>query len=233
MNLTLSPRLSSIVLYHSKYLLLGLVSGFALASLQPFRSVFNAVSLVTAYASIALIGVTTLFGPLHVLKGGRPIVTTSNRRHLGVWSGVFAVVHVAAGLNVHMGGRYLDYFLAPRSGGSTRPPRLDAFGAANDIGLAATLVVILLMIISRDWWVRSIGPTQWKRLQRGAYWVIVLAFAHGFIYQALEGRRAVPIVALLLILVAIVGYQLAGRAKWRLREAKRSTEPRPVQTDPA
>lgn len=224
-NPALITTLTSLVLLHGRYFIFGLASGFALASLQPFRSAFNSVSLVTAYASIALLGVTLLFGPLRVLKGGRPIITTSTRRHLGVWSGVFAIAHVGAGLNVHMSGRYLDYFLATGGGGSMRLPRLDAFGAANDIGLIATLLVIVLMVISRDRWVRSIGPVQWKRLQRGAYWLTGLAFAHGFLYQLLEGRGAVPIFALFLILATIVGYQLAGRARWLLREGSRPSEP--------
>ena len=227
MKATYPSRLTSLVLHHSRYVTLGLASGFALASLQPFRSSFNAVSLVTAYASIALLCATLLFGPLHVLKGGRPIVSTSSRRHLGVWSGVFAIVHVAAGLNVHMGGRYLDYFFAPATGGSLRPPRMDAFGLANDVGLVATLFVIALMVISTDDWVRSMGPARWKRLQRGAYWLTAFAFSHGFLYQALEARRAVPVLALVLILGVICGYQLAGRAQRRAKEANA------VRQDPA
>ena len=208
---------TSPVVHHSRYLLIGLVSGSALASLQPFRSTFEAVSLVMAYASITLLGATLLFGPLHVLKGGRPIISTSSRRHLGVWSGVFAIAHVAAGLNVHMGGRYLDYFLAPATGGAMRLPRLDAFGAANDLGLVATLIVSVLMLLSNNRWVKSMGPPRWKRLQRGAYWLTGLAFAHGFLYQAMEGRQAVPVLALALILAAICAYQLAG---WRRRRAQ-------------
>lgn len=218
MKATYQSRLTSQVMHHARYVTLGLLFGFVLASLQPFRSTFNSVSLITAYGSIALLASTLLFGPLHVLKGGRPIISTSSRRHLGVWSGAFALVHVAAGLNVHMGGRYLDYFLAPAIGGSMRPPRLDAFGAANDVGLLATLLVILLMVISHDRWVRSIGPARWKRLQRGAYWLTALAFVHGFLYQALEKRHPALVMALVLILAAICGYQLAGRIRWRVRE---------------
>lgn len=217
MNSAPAAKNISLVLHHARYLLLGLASGIALTSLQPFRSTYNTVSLVTAYASIVLLGVTLLFGPMHVLRGGRPIISTSSRRHLGVWSGVFAVVHVAAGLNVHMGGRYLDYFLAPTTGESMRLPRLDAFGAANDVGLVATLLIILLMVLSNDQWVRSMGPARWKRLQRGAYWLTALAFAHGFLYQLLERQRVVPVLALVLILSAILGYQLAGRARQRAK----------------
>lgn len=221
-----SENLATLITHHGRYLIFGLAAGFALASLQPLGSMFNAVSLVTAYASIALLGATLLFGPLHVLKGGRPIISTTSRRHLGVWSGVFAIIHVAAGLNVHLGGRYLDYFLTP---GIDRSIRLDAFGAANNIGLVATLLVLVLMIISRDRWIRSMGAVRWKRLQRGAYWLTFLIFAHGFLYQAIEGRPAVPIFALILIMAVIVAYQMAARARWRGRDVRQFSE---QQADP-
>jgi sulfoxide reductase heme-binding subunit YedZ len=184
--------------------------------------------LVTAYASIVLLSATLLFGTLHVIKGRRPIVSTSSRRHLGVWSGVFAIVHVAAGLNVHMGGRYSEYFIAPATDGALR---LDAFGVANHLGLLATLIIIALMVLSNDRWVRSMGPARWKRLQRSAYWLTALAFSHGLIYQAVEGRQVLSIMALILMFTVIVGFQSVGRTRTRARRARSSPELRADQPE--
>lgn len=230
---TPSSRFTFLVLHHARLVLPGLGSGVVLASLQPSRSAVQAVSLVTAYASITLLTVTLIFGPLHVLKGGRPLISSSSRRHLGVWSGTFAIFHVVAGLNVHMGGRYSEYFFAPATGGALRRPLLNAFGAANDIGLVATLLVITLMVLSNDHWVRSMGVIRWKGLQRGSYWLAAFAFAHGLLYQALEGRHAVPIIALSLMLSVTVGCQLAGRARSRQRKVRPLPDPRPERRDQA
>jgi methionine sulfoxide reductase heme-binding subunit len=171
-------------------------------------------SLATGYTSLALIGVAMGLGPWWVRRGRRMPVSTDLRRDLGLWGSAFAMVHVAIGLQVHGNGDMLSYFFYPPGAAARHATalRLDAFGLANWIGLAATVLLMLLSAISNDRSLRSLGPSRWKRLQRWTYAAAILIVLHGAAYQIID-RRPTPFVIVFALLVAlVVALQLHGRS---------------------
>jgi methionine sulfoxide reductase heme-binding subunit len=172
------------------------------------------LSIATAYVALALLALTLLIGPWRVLRR-RPLPLSSDlRRDTGIWTAIVSLVHVVVGLQVHLGGRIAHYFLeASGSGSGTGAPRTDDFGFANHTGLAATLVVILLLALSNDRSLRWFGPRRWKALHRSAYALFALVVAHALLYQDVEDR-AEPVVWLFgLAVTAVVALQLAGAAR--------------------
>jgi methionine sulfoxide reductase heme-binding subunit len=67
------------------------------------------------------------------------------------------------------------------------------------------LLALLLLAISNNKSLMTLGPALWKRLQRSAYLLLVVVVAHGLLFQALESRRlffAGLAILMLLLLVA-------------------------------
>jgi methionine sulfoxide reductase heme-binding subunit len=181
-------------------------------------------SLATGYTSVALIGVALGLGPWWVHRGGRMPVSTDLRRDIGLWGSAFAIMHVVVGLQVHGNGDMLSYFLY-LSGGAARHAawiRLDAFGLANWVGLAATVLLVVLTVISNDRSLRALGARRWKKLQQFTYAAAVLIVLHGAAYQILD-KRAAPFVIIFALLVSpVLALQLRGRS---LRNATGDTAP--------
>lgn len=188
----------------------GVVIGMLPSILAQPRDGWQFASLSLAYASIALLGATLLVGPLRVLKGQRPLNSSHLRRHLGVWSGIFAIAHVASGLNVHFRGHMQSYFFKPQAVPGISALRLDAFGLVNDLGLLATVAVIVLLAISNDRSLVALGTRRWKTVQRSTYLFALVAVAHGCAYQIIENRNVVPVLFSTTIYALIVIYQLQG-----------------------
>ena len=57
------------------------------------------------------------------------------------------------------------------------PVRYDLFGFANWSGLAATALLVLLLLISNDVSLRTLGSRRWKAWQRWTYWAGALVVA--------------------------------------------------------
>lgn len=172
------------------------------------------LSMGTAYASLALLGCSLLIGPFNVLGRKPNPVSSDVRRDVGIWAGTFALAHVVFGLQVHLPGRMLEYFVWAASEERAIPIRYDAAGMTNWAGLVAALVLLLLMSISNDAALRRLGTARWKRIQRWSYAAFALVAVHGFIYQVLERRSWPWIVAFALVLTAVTTGQLrAARAR--------------------
>lgn len=175
------------------------------------RSGWQFASFSLAYSSVALLGMALLVGPARVLKGYGPLLSSRLRRHLGIWSGIFALGHVTAGLNVHFKGHIRSYFLEPPSITNASPLRLDAFGIVNDLGLLATLIVILLLALSNDKSLVAFGPNRWKKFQRLTYLFSLLVILHGYIYQIMEKRSLAPLVLISLVYITVIVFQIWGQ----------------------
>jgi sulfoxide reductase heme-binding subunit YedZ len=171
------------------------------------------LSMATAYASLLFLGATLLLGPLRVLRGKHSPANTYLRRDLGIWAGLLALAHTAAGLTVHFPGRMWKYFFDRVPSLSAAPHlRLDGFGVANHTGLASALVLILLLALSNDRSLRALGTSRWKGLQRWSYLAFALTAAHGALYQAIQSRAAPGVGVFAVVVAAVVGAQLAGYA---------------------
>jgi sulfoxide reductase heme-binding subunit YedZ len=181
------------------------------------------LSMATGYASVALIAWAMLIGPWRV-RGGRPApASTDLRRDAGIWGALFGVAHVITGLQVHMAGDFLKYFLH-RDGSHAMPVRTDLFGFANWTGLAATVVLLVLLAISNDLSLRAMGALRWKRWQRWTYAAAALIVAHTLAYQLPEKNHTAYVVAFALVALAVLVLQLDGRRRVLARRAVRLTE---------
>lgn len=178
-------------------------------------------SMATAYSSVVLMAWALAIGPWRVMRGGAGVTSIDLRRDVGIWSAALAIAHVVTGLKVHMGGDMLRYFIyRPPDADHALPIRLDPFGITNWTGLAATMVLVFLVLISNDRSLRNLGASRWKRLQRLTYVAAVLTALHGVVFQLMD-RRAMPFIAVFLALsIAVLALQLRGRWLVRLR-AKR------------
>ena len=203
--------------------LLGFVSLVGMAALYaviPTDFVARKLTLATAYVGLGLVCLSLLIGPWYVLQGRRSPVSNAWRRDVGIWAAGISALHALVGLRVHFGGDWVRYFWFRAKDGAHRLPiRTDPIGWANYVGLAATLVVLLLLAISNDIALRRLGAVRWKSLQRLNYLGFGLIGIHGAIYQVL-GRRPAPAVILLgLMLGLTVSLQLAGILRRHRRAA--------------
>ena len=124
-----------------------------------------------------------------------------------------ALLHTAVGLDVHLRGRMWLYFVDEH-----HRVRNDWFGFGNDTGLAAALLFLLLLTISNDLSLRSLGTRRWKSLQRWTYAAVILTILHAIAYQHVEKRRGLYLILLAGITLAIATFQLAG---WRRAKTTR------------
>lgn len=171
--------------------------------------------MATAYAALGLLAATLAVGPLRVLRARPNPISTDLRRDLGIWCALVGLAHTVVGAQVHLRGRWWAYFVFPADQPHRVPVRYDAFGATNYAGLAAALVLLVLLGISNDLSLRQLGTRQWKRVQRWTYAVAALVALHGAIYQALEKRALPGVLLLLLVLIAVAALQLAGYRRLR------------------
>lgn len=200
------------------------ISGFAICLATPFLlapvSTAQTISLGTAYASLLFLAVTLALGPLNVLRARNNPVSSMTRRDFGIWAGVSGIVHVVAGLNVHFGGRFWVYFVFPPEDPRAFIPRYDPMGLANHTGLIATLILVLLLLLSNNASLRRLKPERWKRLQRWNYALGGLLIVHGLVYQFLE-KRVWPAVAFFVAVGAITCVsQILGRRACRQAAAR-------------
>jgi sulfoxide reductase heme-binding subunit YedZ len=171
------------------------------------------LSMSSAYGSLLLLALTLAVGPWNKLRGRPNPVSGYLRRDIGIWAGILGIVHVIAGLQVHMHGKMWAYFLPEKA--QAIPLRIDPFGLTNWAGAIATLILVILLVLSNDASLRALGRDRWKSLQRWNYAVAILVIAHGAVYQILERRPAGYVAACVVIVLAALAMQLAGVRKVR------------------
>ena len=175
------------------------------------RSVAYAVSLGTAYAALFCLSVTLGLGPWHALRGHRLPTSAYVRRDFGIWTALLALVHVGFGLFAHMDGNIWLYFLRAPPHHAFPWPRIDPFGLTNDLGLAAALLLLVLLALSNNWSLKRLGAVRWKTWQRSSYWAAAAIALHAAIYQLLDHRTWVWLLACWTQFALIAGLQWAAR----------------------
>ena len=174
-------------------------------------AVFRA-SMATAYVGLALLAATLAFGSVAAFRGRRYPVTTDIRRDVGIWTAIYALVHVVIGLQVHLRGKMWEYFVHSVRGSFL--PRIDPFGAANYAGAIAALLLAMLLVTSNDASLRKLGALKWQRVHRLVEWALVLTLLHGGAYQWLEKRHWVIVVGFVVVAVTVIGARVrAGRVR--------------------
>jgi sulfoxide reductase heme-binding subunit YedZ len=178
------------------------------------------LSMGTAYASLLFLIATLTLGPRNILRRRSSPVSYDLRRDLGIVAGVLALVHTGVGLTVHLRGRMWMYFFK-----KLHPLRIqaNAFGAANYLGLIAAILFVMLIAISNDLSLRSLGTVRWKNLQRWTYPAFGLTIAHGILFQTVEKRHLSWVIlfaasAIVTVVVQTIGFILR-RQRQRARIA--------------
>ena len=141
------------------------------------RDFITFIAQSTAYISLVILAVTLLVGPANLLLKKKNPVSANFRRDIGITGGILALIHSVTGLFVHLRGKMWLYFL-----NDNHQVRLDNFGLANYTGVIATLVIVLLLATSNDYFLRKLNPGKWKNIQRLSYPMIILVAAHCYFY---------------------------------------------------
>lgn len=204
---------------HAYLVIGGAAIGLTFASSAEPRDTAQYLSLATAYTAYLFLVAAMLIGPRNIVRSGRPIISSQLRRHLGIYSGLFAILHVIAGLNVHFHGHIEYYFLQPRYNYHEYRLRGDAFGITNDIGALVTAAIILLVVLSNNFMLRTLGARRWKNLQRLSYPVFFGITLHAIIYQLIEHRSIMIVASLTAMAVLVVGAHVIGIVRYRNRQS--------------
>jgi methionine sulfoxide reductase heme-binding subunit len=171
------------------------------------------LSLATAYVSLALLVFTLSIGPANVIRGRTNPVNTGFRRDFGIWGGLWGLLHIVVGLQVHFKGSMQFYFLFPAESEHFIPFRYDPFGLANWIGLLSGIVLIMLLSLSNNLSLKKLGIIRWKALQRWSYVAFAALFLHGAVYQIMESRSIGWIVIFVFAGLIVAGLQFTGYKK--------------------
>ena len=196
------------MLRHVKLAGTSLGIGAAVWPLTAHRSLAEGLSFATAYAGLVLLAVALAIGPANVVQKKPNPVSTDLRRDVGIWAALCGIAHTVAGLQVHMHGDFARYFTpAP---GARVDVSAKAFFSANYFGMAAAILLFLLLLLSNDIALRKLGVPLWKLLQRSTYIVLALVVLHAALYEKLEKRTALlAIISAVTVLVVLV-LQLKG-----------------------
>jgi sulfoxide reductase heme-binding subunit YedZ len=187
------------------------------------------ISLASGYVALVLLALTLSAGVWRLLKNGKPApVHFDLRRDMGIWGGIFALLHSFAGLLVHMKSlpyNFLYYFFYEPQREATFPVRHDIFGLANYSGLVAALLAVVLLAASNDYSMRRLGGTRWKNWQRWNYALCALTALHALLYVFIEKRPLALWMTSVAMILLTAGFQLYGYFKFRrIREKSDSTK---------
>jgi sulfoxide reductase heme-binding subunit YedZ len=213
------------VLHHLPIALASTAGLFLLTSLAPSRGSGLSIGRLaspTGDVALVLLALTLLIGPTNLLLRRRNPPNNYLRRDLGTWTAIWSVVHVVVGFQGHSGRTFgfVDYFFADGK------PLTNSFGLGNWTGLVATVLVVLLLVISTDHYMREFKAPAWKSLQRLNYTLFALVVAHAVFYGALR-RMESPFTRLLLATTVIVFVgQAAGIWLWRRKHSRKASRMR-------
>jgi len=183
---------------------------------RPALPIIPFITLTSGYLSIFLLAVSLLLGPLNLMLKLKNPISTYIRRDIGIFGGILGVVHSVVGLFVHFTGRPWLYFV--EEVGESFAIRLGNFGLANYTGLFGALILILLLIISNDYFLGKLKAVKWKNLQRSTYPMFVLVIAHSVFYRLNADKEDLIMYLYLPLFLVILVFQLVGiRLKMKKR----------------
>lgn len=179
------------------------------------------VSIAAANTSVIALAAALAYGPLVVLRGGRPLVHRSLRRAMGVWAGVFALLHVAVAMGIHA-----DLFRPWENYVVFEPFTLvrGSIGLANWLGAAQVVIFVVLIGVSRTAMLRQLGASRWERLQRTTYPLVGLVAIHAFLYHRVEQRLLAHRVLVFIPVAIVFVIQVAGFVTVKRRPGLNHTE---------
>jgi sulfoxide reductase heme-binding subunit YedZ len=213
-----------VLLHHVPLALASAVTLVVLTALQPSHGGFSIARLTSPTGDVALVllGVTLLIGPANLLFRRRNPVNSYLRRDVGAWTAIYSVAHVIVALQGHDGAlAFVDYFVVDGR------PLTTSFGLGNWTGLAATVIVVLLLVISTDRYLRELKAKTWKNLQRLNYTLFALVTAHALFYGALRRLTSPFTLILVFTVTAVLVGQTIGILLWRRRHTHSAIDTSP------
>ncbi len=191
--------------------------------LAPEGKQVGVLIIALGYLSLLLIGVTLIIGPINLLRSRRNPVNIDLRRDVGIWAAIAGCWHVLLVFRgTVLNGQILQYFLQANGLGL----QLNVYGLSNDSGLFATLLLLLLLALSNAASLRFLKGKWWKRIQRLTYLLAVLAIAHTFGYQYLNGRGAFLFVMVIILTILTLACQACGIVLTLSRQRRKGREQR-------
>lgn len=205
-----------VVFHHLPMAVASTLGVFALVALTPSHGrSFSLGRLTSPTGDIALVllGLTLLVGPANLLLRRRNPPHNYLRRDLGTWAAIWSIIHVILAFQGHGGGAFsfVDFFFA---GGR---PLTSRFGVGNWLGLVALVIVVGLLVISTDRYMRELKAPSWKSLQRLNYTLFVLAVAHALFYGALRRMTSPFTLVMFATVIVVLAGQAVGIWLWRRR----------------
>ncbi|MBA3870077.1 MAG: ferric reductase-like transmembrane domain-containing protein [Anaerolineae bacterium] len=194
----------------------GLLALFTLAGCyiihlySPYADLNYIITLACGYISLILIVFSLLIGPYKLLYLRKNPVNLDLRRDVGIWAGINGCLHVAAVLLARTRGDVIFLFLRPKPQGVGYDLLMSPQGISNNLGLVATFILILLLVLSNDISLKYFKGKRWKFLQRFNYGLVVLAFIHTVLYQRFGNRARGFVILTLVLAVAVLVIQAAG-----------------------
>jgi sulfoxide reductase heme-binding subunit YedZ len=215
-----------LLLHHVPVALASAEALVVLIGLTPRHDGFSIQQLASPTGDVALVllAVTLLIGPANLLLRRANPVNSYLRRDVGAWTAIWSLVHVVVGFQGHGGGvfGFVDYFVADGR------PLTNSFGMGNWTGLAATVIVVLLLVLSNNRYLGELKSRRWKDLQRLNYALFGLVVLHAVYYGALR-RMTSPFTLLLIVtVIAVLVGQAVGIWLWR-RHARTTASQRERQ----
>jgi sulfoxide reductase heme-binding subunit YedZ len=214
--------LRRLLVHHLPLLVVSGSSVVLLYITRPYRDVVTKISFATAYPALVLLAATLLIGPWNLLRGKRTPISSDWRRDVGIWAGIWGLVHTVIGQNVHLRGRPWLYYVYEPEKGHSFPLRHDLFGFANYTGLLSALILLLLLATSNNYSLRALGTPRWKQIQRWNYVAFALMAAHAIGYQINEKQKAPFVATLVISIVITLVLQAIGFQRRRMQAFTRS-----------
>lgn len=167
------------------------------------------LSIATAYTALLLLVATLITGPINLILNKSNPVSTDLRRDIGIMAALVGISHIVFGLQVHLGNP-LYYIIVQPILPNAGQLRRDVFGLANYMGIAATIILILLLLLSNNASLRWLGRDRWKALQRTNYLLFLFVVIHAVLYFVIEERAWLYIGAFILICSTMLIFQGMG-----------------------
>ena len=170
------------------------------------------ISIVSAYQCLFLMAIALLLGPLSVHEQGKFMLNSHSRRDIGIWAGLIALLHFWLGNRLSMNTEYLGIFV---DGGATAGPssvefRNELYMWGTIFGYLVAVFIVIMLSLSNDWSLRTIGAVWWKRLQRLAYLMFTLTILHALAFQWLEDRPVRWALLVGMIAAFVAAFQLSA-----------------------
>ncbi|TXE11197.1 ferric reductase-like transmembrane domain-containing protein [Algoriphagus aquimarinus] len=175
---------------------------------KPTLPIVPFITYTSGYLSICLLAVSLILGPINLMLKLKNPISTNIRRDIGIFGGLLGLIHSVVGLFMHFTGRPWLYFVEEVEKGFAI--RKGNFGLANYTGLLGAFILILLLVISNDYFLRKLKAAKWKNLQRFTYLMFVLVIAHSIFYRLNADKVDLIIYLYLPIFLTILAFQLIG-----------------------